>query len=265
MGSFENKTVLVTGASSGIGEDFARLLAAEQANLVLTARNENKLRELARELEQTHQIQAHIFPADLSQPGTPERLYKRVEKAGLQVDVLINNAAFGKWGGFLDHDLATYMEMCTLNMNALVALTHLFLPGMLARGEGGILNVASTAGFQSVPYFATYSATKAFVISFSEALWAECKDRGVTVTCLCPGGTATNFHQRSQIAQEKLRGLEPSEKVARVGLRALRQGKPLVISGVRNALLALSVRFVPRKFAVQAAAAIMRPGNSSGS
>ncbi|NIR47343.1 SDR family oxidoreductase [candidate division KSB1 bacterium] len=261
MKSFEDKTVLITGASSGIGEDFARLLAAEKTNLVLTARSEEKLSQLAHQLSTRYDVHVHVFGADLSLPETPAKLFHDIQKAGVDVDVVINNAGFGKWGRFDSFGNGTYQEMCNLNVNAVVSLTHLFLPKMLEKRSGGFLNVASTAGFQPVPYFAVYSATKSFVLNFSEALWAEYKDQGITVTCLCPGPTESNFHQRSEIDRKKLIGLESSEKVAQVGLDAFRKGKPLVISGAKNYLLANSTRFVSRKMVTKITAQMFSPSD----
>jgi len=259
MKSFANKTVFITGASSGIGEAFAKLLAAEQATLILTARSESKLRTFARELEKEHHIKAHVFPGDLSLPETPQKLFVEIKKANFDVDVVINNAGFGKWGKFESYDYRIYQEMCQLNINSVVALTHLFLPAMLGRGDGGFINVASTAGFQPLPFFATYGATKSFVINFTEALWAEYKDRGVMFTCLCPGGTESNFHQVSQIDPRKLVGLESSEKVAGLGLKAFLKGQPTVISGLKNYLLANSTRIGSRKLVANVTAAMFRP------
>lgn len=259
MKTYQNKTILITGASSGIGEAFARLLAPEGAHLVLTARSEQKLKGLAEELTQKHEIKTHVIPGDLSKLETPVLLFDKIQKAGLDVDVVINNAGFGKWGYFHSVDYSTYQEMCNLNMNAVVALTHLFLPDMLEKGDGGFINVASTAGFQPVPFFATYSATKSFVLNFTEALWAEYKDRGVSFTCLCPGATESKFHERANTDPDKLGSLESSEKVAKLGLEAFVKGRPTVISGAKNYLLAHSSRFVPRKIVAQVTAGMFKP------
>lgn len=259
MKTFANKSVLITGASSGIGEAFAKLLADQRANLILTARSKEKLQELATALANKHEIRVEVLPGDLSQPQTPAKLVDQVRKTKLDVDVVINSAGFGKWGHFDSVDMAIDQEMCSLNIHAVVALTHLFLPDMLRKGDGGFINVASTAAFQPIPYFSTYSATKAFVLSFSEALWAEYEDRGVTVTCLCPGPTESNFHKRSKIDPKKLLGLEPAEKVARAGINAFLKGKPVVISGVKNYLLANSTRFATRKMVTKISSAIFRP------
>lgn len=261
MDRYQNKTILITGASSGIGQAFARLLADESANLILTARSEKKLQELASELSDKNGIGTHVFPGDLSLQQTPANLFKQIQKAGLTVDVVINNAGFGKWGHFESVDRATYQEMCNLNINAVVALTHLFLPGMLQKGDGGFINVASTAAFQPVSFLAMYSATKSFVLYFSEALWAEYKDKGITVTCLCPGATESNFHQRANANPDKLKSLEPAEKVAKLGLKAFLKGRPTVISGFKNYLLANTIRFVPRKRVAQVTAGMFRPAD----
>ena len=186
MKSFKGATVLVTGASSGIGEAFAYNLANRGANLILTARSEDKLRQIAKELSERHEIQVHVFPGDLSLLDMPQRLWDDVQSASLSVDVLINNAGFGKCGPFLEYDYQSHQDMLNLNIKALVGLTHLFLPSMLEKGDGGVINVASTAAFQPIPYLATYSATKAFVLGFSESLWGEYHEHGLTVLALCP-------------------------------------------------------------------------------
>ncbi|MFQ5649739.1 MAG: SDR family NAD(P)-dependent oxidoreductase [bacterium] len=259
MDTFTQKNVLITGASSGIGKEFAKQLAGQGATLILTARSEAALKELAHSLSEQHKVQTHVFCQDLGQPGGAQLLAQKIQQAGLQVDVVINNAGFGKWGPFESVDAATYEAMLNLNIHAVVALTHFFLPAMLERGEGGFINVASTAGFQPVPYFSTYSASKAFVISFSEGLWREYKDRGVVFTCLCPGGTDTNFHEVSQMDKRKLIALASSEKVAQLALQAFLKGKLNVIAGAKNYLLANSIRFAPRRWVTEVTAAMFRP------
>ncbi|MCZ6679305.1 MAG: SDR family oxidoreductase, partial [Candidatus Poribacteria bacterium] len=231
MKSFKGATVLITGASSGIGEAFARNLANRGANLILTARSGDKLRQIAGELSEKHAIDAHVFPGDLSRPDMPQRLFIQIQFAGLPVDVLINNAGFGKWGHFLDVNYQRYQDMLNLNINALVSLTHLLLPAMLKRGDGGIINVASTAAFQPLPYVATYSATKAFVLSFSEALWGEYREHGLTILALCPGNTSTHFADVANADDTKMQKAETPDKVAEVGLEAFLRGRNYVIPG----------------------------------
>lgn len=259
MKRFQGKTVLITGASSGLGAEFARRLAESGANLLLTARSRDKLDALAKSLAEKHKGEARVFVADLGAPQGPRELFDEIAGAGIDVDIVINNAGFGKWGHFESFDRATYESMCNLNMNAVVALTRLFLPGMLARKAGGFLNVASTAAFQSVPYFAVYSATKAFVLSFSEALSEEYRDRGIQITCLCPGATETNFHRVSQVDRKKLSKMESAEKVVRAGLRAFLAGRPAVISGAMNYILANSSRLMPRAVVSKVTARMFRP------
>ena len=192
---FKGTTALITGASSGIGEVFARELAARGADVVLVARNEGKLAELAGELASKHSVKAEVLAADLGQPGAGRALAEQVAARGLTVDVLINNAGFGFLSPLVKTDADMMSTMVALNVAALTDLTHAFLPGMVERDRGAVVNVASTAAFQPVPYMAVYGATKAYVLSFTEALWGETKGTGVRVTCLCPGATATAFFE----------------------------------------------------------------------
>ncbi|MEK7736631.1 MAG: SDR family oxidoreductase, partial [Pseudomonadota bacterium] len=190
---FKGSTVLITGASSGIGAAFARNLASRGANMILTARSQDTLMRIADELKRKYPISIQVFPADLGDMEAPQQLFEKVRASGISVDVLINNAGFGKWAHFLDEEFDTYRRMLSLNVNALVHLTHLFLPHMLARGTGGVINVASTAAFQPVPYIAVYSASKSFVLNFTEALSGEYSGKGLRFLALCPGNTTTNF------------------------------------------------------------------------
>ncbi|MEM8602149.1 MAG: SDR family oxidoreductase [Bacteroidota bacterium] len=244
MDSYYGQTVLVTGASSGIGEAMARQLAFQQARLLLTARSEDKLEALAAEFRRAG-AEAHVFAHDLGEAGAAEALYERVTEAGHEVDVLINNAGFGYVGPFADQAAAGVEGMATLNMTALTVLTRLFLPAMAARGHGGVLNVASTASYQPIPLMSVYAATKAYVRSFSEALAAEVRDSGVAVTCLCPGPTATAFADEAGMSDKFFRVAETAEKVASVGLDALLQGKRTVVSGLTNKVGAVASRLVP--------------------
>lgn len=258
MTSYHGRTVLVTGASSGIGEAAARQLARDGAHLLLTARSEERLHELAEEFGHLG-AEAHVFAHDLGEPGAAEALYDRITEAGHEVDVLINNAGFGKLGGFEDSEAATYEGMITLNVTNLVGLTRRFLPAMTRRGSGGILNVASTAGFQPVPNFAVYAATKAFVLSFSQALHAEVEGTGVAVTCLSPGPTSTGFFDRADMdGVPGGREAETPEKVARLGLEALLANERSVISGTRNAVMALATRFAPTKLVLEVGKRMMQ-------
>lgn len=242
------ETVLVTGASSGIGEELARLFAADGAELVLVARREERLRRLAAELEGAHGVAPRIAPVDLSEPREVIALCERLDQAGVAVDVLVNNAGFGASGAVADVDLRRQLEMVRLNVEALTALTRLLLPGMLERGRGGVLNVASVAGFQPGPFMAVYYATKAYVLSFSEALAEEVRGRGVAVTALAPGPTVTEFESRAGLEGKLLFKLGPmaAGPVARAGHRGFRRGKVLVVPGPSNKVLAFSHRLFPR-------------------
>lgn len=238
-------TALVTGASSGIGLDLAHLFAADGHDVVLVARSEGKLRELARELETKHRVSARVIVADLSKREAPREVF---EAAG-NVDVLVNNAGYGLTGKFAETDLRTELDMIQVNVTALVHLTKLFLAPMVARGRGRILNVASTAAFQPGPLMAVYYATKAFVLSFSEATAEELRDSGVTVTALCPGPTATGFQETANMGSETLlKVMKPvsSMDVARAGYRALMRGQRVSIPGMKNKLGVHSLRVTPR-------------------
>ena len=213
------QTVLVTGASSGIGEAMARQLAFQQARLLLTARSEDKLNALADEFRRAG-AEVDVLAHDLGEAGATQTLYDRITEAGHEVDVLINNAGFGYVGAFAQQDAASVEGMATLNMTNLTVLTRLFLPAMLARGRGGVRNVASTASYQPIPLMSVYAATKAYVRSFSEALAAEVGGTGVAVTCLCPGPTATAFADEAGMNAKFFRVAEPPETVAAVGLAA---------------------------------------------
>lgn len=241
-------TALITGASSGIGLELARQMAPD-FDLILTARNQARLAEIAKELEDQHGNRAYVMAADLARPESPDEIFAEIAKRGWRVDALINNAGFGAYGAFSESDLQHQLEMVQVNIAALTRLTKLALPQMLARKSGRIMNVASTAGFQPGPLMAVYYATKAYVISFSEAIANELQGSGVTVTCLCPGATETDFARRADMEGSRLfqMGKMPSADVARAGYRAMMKGKTLVITGLRNKLMAQSVRFSPRK------------------
>lgn len=247
--STQKKTALITGASSGIGLDFARLFAEGGYDVVLVARTESKLKALADELSLQHGVRALAVAADLADPAAPGRLMERLKAEGMQVDVLVNNAGYAGYGAFAETDTRTELDMIQVNIGALTALTKAVLPGMLARKSGRILNMASTAAFQPGPLMAVYYATKAYVLSFSEALANETQGTGVTVTCLCPGPTKTGFQERARMEESKLvKGKEimDSRTVARAGYEALHQGRAVVIPGFMNKMLAQSVRFLPR-------------------
>ncbi len=259
---WKGKRALITGASAGIGVAFARELAASGTNLILTARRLDRLQELASSLQSTHQIRAEVFPADLTQPDAPERIYAFTKEKGLQVDLLINNAGFGKYGELPKVETQRLLDMVQVNCHAVVHLTRLFLPDMVARRAGDILILASTASFQAVPYISVYAATKAFDLLFAEGLAEEMKPHGIRVCALCPGSTESEFH--AVAGQEKFTSKDPetAEKVAHVGLQALAAGKSYAISGLGNYLGAQSQRIVPRRLVTRIAANMFRPGKA---
>jgi len=235
------KAALVTGASSGIGLDIARQLSREDYELILVARSEEKLRAIAKEL-----ANAKVIVADLAQPDASQRLF---DAAG-PVDVLVNNAGYGLSGAFSETDLARELEMIQVNISALTALTKLFLRPMVQRNSGHIVNVASTAAFQPGPLMAVYYATKAYVLSFSEAIADELRNTGVRVTALCPGPTATGFADVAGMTESNLfKVAKPmsSRRVAKYGVRAMHRGKRVAIPGVMNKVMMQSLRVSPRR------------------
>ncbi len=243
-------TALITGASGGIGYELAKLFAKDHHNLVLVARSESKLQQFAGELQRQFGIQAKPITLDLSAVTAPQSLFDELHRQNIAVDTLVNNAGYGTYGEFAQIPLEDSLDQIQLNVTALTALTKLFLAPMLQRRSGRILNVASTAGFQPGPLMAVYYATKSYVILFSEALANELKCSGVTVTCLCPGATDTQFQHRAGNASSRLfKQLRPmdAKTVARSGYRGLMKDKTLVIPGLRNWLTAESGRFAPRK------------------
>lgn len=242
------ETVLVTGASSGIGLELAKCFAADESNLVLVARNTTALEALAAELRKKHALKIDIIGADLIQPESPRRIFDELKGRGVFVDVLVNNAGFGLHGAFAELPLARQLEIVQVNNLALVALTGLFLPGMLERRRGGILNVGSVAGFLPGPGMAVYFASKAFVQSFSEALHEELRGAGVSVANLCPGPTESNFFRvaRSYQTRELQAAKMPAAVVAAAGHRAFRQNRCVHVPGFRNRLLAQLPRLLPR-------------------
>jgi short-subunit dehydrogenase len=245
----DRKTALITGASFGIGLELARIFAREGHDLVLVARSADKLRQLAAELERAHSARSLILATDLTEPGAAAYVLDQTTRAQIVVDILVNNAGFGQYGFFAENDLEECLRQIQLNVTTLTHLTRLYLPEMIARQEGRILNVASTAAFQPGPLMAVYFATKAYVLHLSEALANELEGTGVTVTCLCPGATATEFHKRAnatEIRLLKMGSMDP-KTVAEDGYRAMMAGKPVVISGFKNWLVAQSVRFSPRR------------------
>jgi short-subunit dehydrogenase len=241
---------IVTGASVGIGRAFAQILAREKFDLVLVARSQAQLDALAAELRQSTGRTILTVSQDLSEPGAAEKVFGEVSRSGLEIDALINNAGFGALGRFWEVDRQQQWQMIQVNIAALTSLTRLFLPSMIERRRGRILNVASTAAFQPGPLMAVYYASKAYVVSFSQAVHNEARPFGVTVTCLCPGPTKTEFAQRAGMSATKLFAGPMSmsaERVAQIGYRAMMRGKPLVIAGRLNALGAFLTRFAPMR------------------
>lgn len=241
-------TALITGASLGIGRDLAEQFAKHGHNVILVARSEGKLRELAQQLSQRYGVQAHVIAQDLSLPDAAQRLYDAVQAQRLRVDILVNNAGFANYGMFHSLPLANQLEMIQLNVTTLVALTHLFAQDMVARRSGRILNVASTAAFQPGPLMAIYYATKAFVLHFSEAIHNELSPQGITVTALCPGPTESEFQARAAMQDARMvqSGMMSSQAVAEQGYQALMRGTSSYIPGWRNRFLAFTVRLSPR-------------------
>ena len=242
------ETVLVTGASSGIGRELAKCFAADGCRLVLVGRKGDALETLATELRKAHKIQAQVITTDLARPEAPTRLLAHLQAAGLKVDVLVNNAGFGAQGKFLELPLGRQLEMVQVNITSLTHLTGLLLPGMVERRRGGILNIASTAAFQPGPGMAVYYATKAYVLSFSEALAEELAGTGVTVTTVCPGPTRTNFGTAANMRPLGLvkKVSMSAETVAVLSHRAYRHGRVVVITGFRNQIPAFLTRLFPR-------------------
>jgi len=252
-------TTLITGASSGIGEAFARKLASRGRNVFLVSRSEDKLITLCNELGRVSGIRAQYLAADLVQPNVAANIFEETRKRGLEIDMLINNAGFGSMGDCTQLDLSNELKMIDLNIKAVVDLTHRFLVPMRERKQGAIINVASTAGFQPVPFMATYAATKAFVISFSEALWDENRQYGIHVMALCPGVTETNFFEASQMERPPMRSAQTPEEVVETALRGLARKKSVVVSGWVNFLMLGAERFVPRSLVVKVAGRALRP------
>jgi uncharacterized protein len=258
---WQGKWALVTGASAGIGAEFARQLAAGGTNLVLTARRYERLEALASQLKAKHKIQTEIVVADLAQSAAPEQIYSFTKQKGIVIDLLINNAGFGQYGELPQVETQRLLDMVQLNCSAVVHLSRLYLPDMIAQGRGDVLILASTASFQAVPYISTYAATKAFDLLFAEGLAEEMKPHGIRVCALCPGSTESEFHVVAGQEQFTARyHQETAEKVVRTGLQALAAGKSYVISGLGNYMGAQSQRMVPRRIVTRIAASMFRPG-----
>jgi uncharacterized protein len=251
-----NKTALITGASNGIGYELAKIHAEKGDNLVLIARTKSKLDELKKELEERHKIEVYTIGKDLSGSSAAREVYDELAQKNITVDYLINNAGFGDFGLFADCDWNRQEQMINLNITALAHLTWLFLPGMIKRKSGKILNLASTASFQPGPTMSVYFASKAFVLSYSEAINNEVREHGITVTALCPGATRSGFQAAASMKDSKLfdgNNFPASREVAEFGYRAMMKGKAVAIHGLKNKIMANSVRLVPRSVVVKVA------------
>lgn len=249
--NFENTTILITGASSGIGKEFAKQFASKGANLILTARTHSDLINVAEDLLSEHNnIWVKTIPADLSELNGSRNLCKKINALGLSVDYLINNAGFGKFCEFSGESFETYHKMLMLNINALVELTHLYLPAMKDKNSGGIINVASTASFQPLPYQTVYGASKAFVLSFSEALTGELLDTNIRVMALCPGTTESRFMENANADTSKM-DLAPAREVVRAALISYDKKRIYTAPGKMNYLMSLMPRLVSRQRSVR--------------
>ena len=256
-------TALITGASGGIGAAFAAELAKRQHNLILVARSEAKLQQLAAQLQQEFNILVEIIVQDLTAPGATNAVFEAVVEKGWTVDLLVNNAGFGDYGAFADRPLAKQVEMLQLNIVALVELSHLFLSGMRDRKSGSIINVSSIAAFQPMPYLSIYAATKAFVLSFSEALWAENKGYGVSVLAVCAGPTESDFFKAAEfpksLASSSGQKLVPADEVVRDALKALEKNESNVVTGgFLNQIIVNMPRLMPRELLVKSVEKVFR-------
>jgi len=261
---YADRWALVTGASSGIGKEFAQRLAALGMHLVLTARREEEMRQLADDLDTRHGTQCVIIPLDLSVPGNAARLVEEISRREIDIELLINNAGFAIVGTFPETDAERISQLVQLNVVAMTELTYRLAAPMVQRGHGGIVNVASNAAFQPVAYMAAYSASKSFVLHFSEALWAELKDYGVTVHALCPGPTETEFFQVAGVPEWlKSHTSHSVEEVVKHGLRSLEKRKQYTVVGWKNYLVSLLSRFAPRKMVVNESRKYFRPRSKS--
>jgi uncharacterized protein len=255
-----DKTALVTGASAGLGEHLAWLFAADGHDVVLVARRRDKLEALAQEIERRHGVRATVLPQDLTDPGAPERIAKTLGDRGIAIEFLVNNAGFGTTGPFAESDLARELALVAVNVTALVHLTRLLLPAMVARKRGRILNLGSTAGFLPGPFMAGYYASKAFVNSFTQALWYELRGTGVTATLSCPGATETEFaavagNDKTRLFRAATMG---APEVAAHAYRAMMRGRPVAIPGLRNKVGMQLLRFAPRSIARSMAGSLNR-------
>ncbi len=260
----EGQTALVTGASAGIGVDLAECFARDGYDLILTARSEDALLEVANRLATVNGIHTYPIAQDLGAIGGGSTLAATIAQRGLEVDVLVNNAGYGHAGALTSSDLQTQLGMIDLNVRALVELTYIYWDRMLANRRGGVLNVASTAAFQPGPLMANYYASKVYVLSFSEALWEEARGTGVRVTCLCPGPTASNFRERAGTGRTRLARagrVMPSAPVAQAAYRAFQDNRRVVVTGARNAFQAGLVNYIPRQMLLRIVRNIQSPAD----
>ena len=256
MEIYKNKTILITGASSGIGEAFAKRLNQLGANLILTARSKNKLDALASKMNN-----AVVIDGDLSDKEFPDTLYNEIVSRKIDVDILINNAGFGFSGLFLQSNKNNYEEMLNLNIYSLTRLTHLFLKDMVSRKSGGIINISSLASFQPMPYFAVYAATKSYVTSFTVALYEEYRQQGINILGVCPGYTKTNFNKRAQISSKSIPGyMMSSEAVVEQSLQAFKKKKYIIINGKINSFAKFITALLPQKWTLKIAKSIIAKG-----
>lgn len=259
--AYADHWALITGASSGIGAEFARQLAARGMHLILVARREELMQALAQELFTAHGTKTEVIPEDLGDPQAPARLISEIERRGREIELLVNNAGFGYVSEIETSDLARVMQLVQLNIAALTELTYRVLPGMMQRGHGGIINVSSVAGFQPVAYMGPYAASKAYVLHFTESLWAEAREKGVTVTALCPGTTRTDFFDVAGAAPGWLEKHSSQDvpTVVKTALKALEKKRSYVVSGWKNYILTLLVRLAMRSTVVKESMKYFRP------
>ncbi len=250
-----DKTSLITGASSGIGSELTKLFAQDGYNLVLVARSKKRLEHLANDVKEKYGVSTYIISKDLSKETSPDEIFAELKKKSIHIDILVNNSGTQVYGPFHETDLQNNLQMIQVNLLSLTHLTRIFIPEMLKRGYGKILNVGSTGSFGPGPLNAVYCATKSYVLNFSEAITEELKGTGVTVTTLCPGATKTEFAKRAQIEDIRLFSYEfmvlDAVEVAEIGYRALMKGKTVVVAGIVNKLMIFSLRFTPRKIVLK--------------
>jgi short-subunit dehydrogenase len=259
MFAYRGRTALVTGASSGIGAAFVRALAARGMNIILVARSEDSMRTIADQAKSKHDVRCEVLVADLSEASAPENIRSEVERRGLPVDLLINNAGFATYGQFEQTSAKRDHDQVAVNVASVVGLTHMFVPAMLDRGGGAVVNVASTAAFQPIPYLAVYAASKAFLVSFSRALAVEYRERNIQVLALCPGPTDTNFFAASNAQQAAVGRLRSDDQVVATGLRALDRRRTFAVDGRVNAVSGFMARMLPTSFTARMAARVTRP------